>query len=237
MKCPYCESRIADGSEVCPVCRASLPSSVEASPFSAGREEVHRSDDELSLGAKLMVWLGLVFSPILGAVVVAILYYSWKKDYPNKASQLNLHCWLAFFAGIALSVGCVLFMGGRLGAAGAGGGVRVLPPREQSQARQFRDYVEVVRRENGDSTGEKVTGDEATRTIVIRHKLAGKASDLASPKVFKERFKAVAAKSAVFRQDLVQIRELGITIVYRVETSDGKTIDVPFAPSDWDGMK
>ena len=130
--------------------------------------------------------------------------------------------WLGFFVGFVLIGGCT--------------GEETFPQKspQSSQAQQFRAYVEVVRRQNEANPGTEVTGDEATRTIVIRQKFGGKAADLAN---VKERFKAATAKSAVFRQDLVQIRELGITMVYRLETADGKTVDIAFAPSDWDGME
>lgn len=237
MKCPYCESWIADGSETCPVCRASLPSPdgpSETTPFSRDRESGYRSDDSLPTTAKILVWAGMFFATILTAVIVAVLYFSWRKEYPNKASQLNMHCWLAFFVGIALNAGCVFVMIRGL-KTGMGGGVRTSSAAVsvRREAEQFRDYVEVIRREN-EPAGQKVTADEATRTIVIRCSLAGKASDLRSIEEFKGVLKARALQSAVFRQDHKQIRELGITIVYRLVTSDGKTIDVSFAPTDWE---
>ena len=238
MKCPYCQSWIADGSETCPVCRASLPSPdgpSETTPFSRDRESDYRSDDSLPTTAKILVWAGMFFATILTAVIVAVLYFSWRKEYPNKASQLNMHCWLAFFVGIALNAGCVFVMIRGL-KTGMGGGVRTSSAAVsvRREAEQFRDYVEDIRSQHKPA-GREVTADEATRTIVIRYPLAGKASDLRSPEEFKARFKAQAVKDPGFRRyDLVQIRELGITIVYRLATADGKTVDISFAPTDWE---
>ena len=235
MRCPYCQSRIADGSTTCPICRAALPAPdgpSELTPFSRDREADYRSDDGLPISAKIMVWAGMFFTPFLTAVIVAVLYFSWRKSSPNKASQLNVHSWMAFLVGIALNVGC----GYMLFRETQRGGVRYVsaaPVSARGEAEQFRDYVGVIRREN-ESAGQKVTADEATRTIVIRCSLAGKASDLRSTEEFKRLLKARALQSAVFRQDHMQIRELGITIVYRLVTSDGQTVDISFAPTDWE---
>lgn len=40
----------------------------------------------------------------IGAVLASIPYYTWKRDYPNKARAYNRHVWIAF------AISCVVWI-------------------------------------------------------------------------------------------------------------------------------
>lgn len=60
------------------------------------------TEDKLEGYWLIIVWCSMLI-PCLGAWIIVILssvmYYVWKKDYPNKAKKINLHGWLAWLSG------------------------------------------------------------------------------------------------------------------------------------------
>ncbi len=59
------------------------------------------SEDPLSSGEKILVWIFCIFNPFLAG---AILYYGWKNRLPTKAKVANRISW------IALGLSFVLFI-------------------------------------------------------------------------------------------------------------------------------
>lgn len=59
-------------------------------------------DDVLSSAWHTGVW-ALLLVPIVGSWIVviltSILYYVWRKDYPNRARTINRSGWMAWFLG------------------------------------------------------------------------------------------------------------------------------------------
>jgi len=60
--------------------------------------------DELSDGWKICLYAAALVPYGSWFVVIgsSVLYYAWKKDFPNKAKAINRHGWLAFLLGMAL---------------------------------------------------------------------------------------------------------------------------------------
>lgn len=61
-------------------------------------------DDQLNDGWKIGMY-GAALIPYGSWFVVlgsSILYYAWRKDYPNKAAAINRHGWLAWLLGLVL---------------------------------------------------------------------------------------------------------------------------------------
>lgn len=64
-----------------------------------------RVDDKLSDGWKIALYGAALFIPcgmwfvVLGS---SVAYYSWRKDFPNKAAEINKHGWLAWLLGMLI---------------------------------------------------------------------------------------------------------------------------------------
>jgi hypothetical protein len=66
------------------------------------------------LKSDILQWPWIVFAYLIavpigctffGAALASIPYYVWRKSYPNKARQYNLHVWIAF------GLSCLMWMG------------------------------------------------------------------------------------------------------------------------------
>lgn len=58
------------------------------------------AEDQLGAGGIALAYVLVLFFGIIGIIVTSVLYYSWKKDFPNKASQMNMHSWIAFLIAV-----------------------------------------------------------------------------------------------------------------------------------------
>jgi hypothetical protein len=47
----------------------------------------------------------LPFGPAVVILGTSLLYYVWRKRHPRRASELNLHAWIAVAVGLAMAVG------------------------------------------------------------------------------------------------------------------------------------
>jgi len=68
--------------------------------------------DELNGGWKIGLY-GAALIPYGSWFVVlgsSILFYAWRKEFPNKAAQINKHGWLAWLMGLVLW-GAIWFLG------------------------------------------------------------------------------------------------------------------------------
>lgn len=86
--CPSCGEMIAATAQKCRFCGQSIGANAT--------QGVGDEEDRLSMLGKLLTWAGVLFTGIIGIVVVSIIYYCLKGKYPNKAAQLNKHSWIAF---------------------------------------------------------------------------------------------------------------------------------------------
>jgi hypothetical protein len=56
---------------------------------------------------RMWLWIvyGLLFVPYVGPVVLvvgsSVLYYSWRKRWPEAAARLNVHAWIAIGINVA----------------------------------------------------------------------------------------------------------------------------------------
>lgn len=89
--CPKCHTQLASGTTFCWSCGNDVANVTK------------NSDDYLSTTGKVITWLSIMFLPF-SIIVVGILYYSWRKRWPNKAAQLNKHSWIAFAVAIVLNI-------------------------------------------------------------------------------------------------------------------------------------
>jgi hypothetical protein len=115
-------------------------------PAIAGKPE-----DKLEGYWYVIIWCSLVVPFIGGSIIVvlsSVMYYVWRKDHPRKAKAINLQGWLAFFAGILVSVPFVLMqMRTRDDLRPSSAGQLLVPPslpqvREQMQAQDVIDKLE-----------------------------------------------------------------------------------------------
>ena len=58
------------------------------------------AEDELGAGGIALAYVLVLFFGIIGIIVTSVLYYSWKKNFPKKASQMNMHSWIAFLIAV-----------------------------------------------------------------------------------------------------------------------------------------
>jgi len=102
-RCPFCKEIIQKAAVKCRHCGEMLNGSTS------------RSGDKLEGYWIAIIWCSLFIPCIGGWVVVllsSIMYYVWKKDYPQKAKQINMHGWLAFLLGNAIGIAFWILMGG-----------------------------------------------------------------------------------------------------------------------------
>ena len=91
--CSFCGEEILVSAVKCKHC----------GEFLDGRPSSPAGVDELSGGWIAIIWLSLIIPYIGGFIIIvlsSILYYSWKKNYPKKASSINKHAWLVFLLSI-----------------------------------------------------------------------------------------------------------------------------------------
>jgi uncharacterized membrane protein YvbJ len=95
-KCQFCGEEILAAAIKCKHCGEFLDRRVKLTQGSV---------DELGGGWIALIWLSL-FIPYIGGFIIivlsSILYYSWKKNYPNKAKAINKHAWGAFICSFLL---------------------------------------------------------------------------------------------------------------------------------------
>lgn len=65
------------------------------------------TDTGLTRNEKLQVIITEIFNPIIAG---AFYYYTWKKQFPKKASQANLYSWIII--GIGFMLGVILYQFG-----------------------------------------------------------------------------------------------------------------------------
>ena len=71
------------------------------------RRQEHEDNDKLEGHWYAVIW-GALLIPFVGCTVILILssvmFYVWRNTYPRKARAINVHGWLAFIIGQAMSV-------------------------------------------------------------------------------------------------------------------------------------
>lgn len=92
--CPKCHTKLVGGTTLCWSCGSEL-------------KNAQHNNDSLGNGAVACIYVSSFLCSIFpAAIVCGILYYRWRKDYPNKAARLNRHLWIAFGIQIFL---CIIF--------------------------------------------------------------------------------------------------------------------------------
>ena len=84
MYCTNCGAEIAKEAYVCPKCGVKV------------KENETNSEDKPNTGLNILA----LFVPIVGLV----LYFTWKKDYPNKAKSILIFALIGWGIGIALNI-------------------------------------------------------------------------------------------------------------------------------------
>jgi len=84
MYCTNCGAEIAKEAYVCPKCGVLV------------KENETNSEDKPNTGLNILA----LFFPIVGLV----LYFTWKKDYPNKAKSILIFTLIGWGIGIALNI-------------------------------------------------------------------------------------------------------------------------------------
>jgi DNA-directed RNA polymerase subunit RPC12/RpoP len=110
--CPECgeEMEIKDrmaGREVeCPACDKLIRIPEKSRPSKPKRRpRAREADDELSTLEWVLFSVMFFLFPCINVLVSSILYYVWRNQYPNRASQINILGWIIFGAQILLRVG------------------------------------------------------------------------------------------------------------------------------------
>jgi hypothetical protein len=82
-----------------------------ADHFPPGAPPLHRACAGLGPDVLAWPWLLLAYGvagpfgcTLIGAVLASIPYYVWRKDYPRRAKQYNMHVWIAFGGGFLFYV-------------------------------------------------------------------------------------------------------------------------------------
>lgn len=100
--CTKCGSQIKEDANFCSGCGSPVSGStrppVPSVPVKA---------DKLKPYWYVIIWCSLLV-PFLGGLIIVVLssvmYYMWRKEFPNKAKVINKQGFMAFFAGLALGL-------------------------------------------------------------------------------------------------------------------------------------
>jgi len=119
MVCPKCGYALDSFEKECPRCAKAPPpepkkpepprSEDRPGPVPMGfrAQEEKQAEDKLEGYWYAIVWCSLLVPLIGGWIIVvlsSVMYYVWKKDFPNKARAINRQGWLAFFLGNLLGL-------------------------------------------------------------------------------------------------------------------------------------
>lgn len=100
--CSKCGKPIEDGANFCANCGSPV-AGFSGTPVA----EVPARSDKLEPYWYVIIWCSLLV-PFFGGLIIVVLssvmYYVWRKEFPNKAKIINKQGFLAFFAGIALGL-------------------------------------------------------------------------------------------------------------------------------------
>jgi DNA-directed RNA polymerase subunit RPC12/RpoP len=110
--CPECgeEMEIKDrmaGREVeCPGCEKLIRVPEKSRPKRPKRSpRAREAADELSTLEWVLFSVVFFLFPCINVLVSSILYYVWRNQYPNRASQINILGWIIFGGQILLRLG------------------------------------------------------------------------------------------------------------------------------------
>ena len=117
-QCPHCKNTMQFKREwqgmqtECPFCqiKITLPYPEPAyqqqyrnpqNPYAKASVKQYESLEDLTVGQIILIYAAIVIPCInlIGLIVVNIFYYKWKKKYPIKANNTQLHTVIAFFIG------------------------------------------------------------------------------------------------------------------------------------------
>ena len=112
MNCPLCNEKIhiPDKTKSCEFCGEEILRIAqkckhcgEFTENITNKNPIQSSKEELEWFWYLLIWGGLIIpcaGPGIIVVVSSIMYYIWKKEYPNKANKINKLGWIVFGVGI-----------------------------------------------------------------------------------------------------------------------------------------
>lgn len=90
LSCPDCGHQVSPSARSCPGC---------------GR--LMAADEKPSAVLLVVLWLAGLLIPFVGmwlvVLLTSILYYAWKRDYPNKAKTINRHGWMIFLVSFIIA--------------------------------------------------------------------------------------------------------------------------------------
>ena len=103
MYCANCGVELPDGSRFCSSCGTSSDGTEKTKSI------VYQPPDVLSGGYIVLIWLSVVipFGSWILIIVSSVLYYSWKKKFPNKAKSINRHAWIVFILSNIIWLGII----------------------------------------------------------------------------------------------------------------------------------
>lgn len=97
--CRNCGTKLSANAYSCPQCG-------EPTSLAFQQQKTVCDDDYLGGGWIAGIWLCALFIPFGWVIVIilsSILYWSWRRDFPRKASAINLHGWCSIIVSIILS--------------------------------------------------------------------------------------------------------------------------------------
>ena len=117
MNCSYCANPLPPNANNCPKCGAAVnqqmpPNGQYQMPPNGqmplnGQYQMppqYANPDQLGAGGIVLAYVLVLLFGIIGIIVTSVLYYSWKKNFPKKASQMNMHSWIAFGIAVVLFI-------------------------------------------------------------------------------------------------------------------------------------
>ena len=112
MNCPNCNEKILvpEKTKTCKFCGEEILTAAikckhcgEFTRKITNQIPTQSSQNELEWFWYLLIWGGLII-PYAGSLIIvvvsSVMYYIWKKEFPNKANKINKLGWMAFGVGI-----------------------------------------------------------------------------------------------------------------------------------------